>query len=236
GGAIVIEVSDDGAGLNRDKILRKAREQSLLGEDETPSDDQVYALIFQAGFSTAETISEISGRGVGMDVVWRNIKDLGGTIAVCSEAGRGTTFTIRLPLTLAILDCQLVRVGAEIYIVPLVAIVESVPIDTTLLYTVAGQSTLYKLRDDYIPIVRLGDLFGAPQDGGAGAENLLMVVESAGQKIGLIVDELHGKQQVVIKSLETNFRRIEGISGATILGGGTVALILDIAGLLHLAQ
>jgi two-component system, chemotaxis family, sensor kinase CheA len=236
GGAIVIEVSDDGAGLNRDKILRKAREQGLVGEDETPPDDQVYALIFQAGFSTAETITEISGRGVGMDVVWRNITDLGGTIAVFSEEGSGTTFTIRLPLTLAILDGQLVRVGAETYIVPLVAIVESVQIDMTLIHTVAGQSTLYKLRDDYIPIVRLGDLFGAQQDGGAGPENLLMVVESAGQKIGLIVDELHGQQQVVIKSLETNFRRIEGVSGATILGGGTVALILDIAGLLRLAH
>ncbi len=236
GGAIVIEVSDDGAGLNRDKILRKAREQGLVGEDETPPDDQVYALIFQAGFSTAETLSEISGRGVGMDVVWRNIKGLGGTIAVCSAGGSGTTFTIRLPLTLAILDGQLIRVGGETYIVPLVAIVESVPIDTTLIHTVAGQSTLYKLRDDYIPIVRLGDLFCVRQDGGASTEDLLMVVESTGQKIGLIIDALLGQQQVVIKSLETNFRRIEGVSGATILGDGTVALILDIAGLLRLAQ
>jgi two-component system, chemotaxis family, sensor kinase CheA len=236
GGTIVIEVSDNGTGLNRDKILRKAREQGLVGEDETPSDEQVYALIFQAGFSTAETISEISGRGVGMDVVWSNIKDLGGTIAVFSEGGNGTTFTIRLPLTLAILDGQLVRVGRETYIVPLIAIVESVQIDTTLIHTVVGQSTLYKLRDDYIPIVRLGDLFCVQRDGGAGSEDLLMVVESAGRKIGLIVDELHGQQQVVIKSLETNFRRIEGVSGATILGDGTVALILDIAGLLRLAQ
>jgi two-component system chemotaxis sensor kinase CheA len=236
GGAIVIEVSDDGAGLNRDKILRKAREQGLVGEDETPPDDQVYALIFQAGFSTAETISEISGRGVGMDVVRRNIKDLGGTIDVFSAGGSGTIFTIRLPLTLAILDGQLVRVGGEIYIIPLVAIIESVQIDTTLIHTVAGQSPLYKLRDDYIPIVRLGDLFCIQQDGGTGSENLLMVVESAGQKLGLIVDALLDQQQVVIKSLETNFRRIEGLSGASILGDGTVALILDIAGLLRLAQ
>jgi two-component system chemotaxis sensor kinase CheA len=236
GGAIVIEVSDDGAGLNRDKILCKAREQGLVGEDETPPDDQVYTLIFQAGFSTAETISEISGRGVGMDVVWRNIKDLGGTIDVVSAGGSGTTFTIRLPLTLAILDGQLVQVGEETYIVPLVTIVESVQIDTTLIHTVAGQSTLYKLRDDYIPIVRLGDLFSVQKDGDTGTEHLLMVVESTGQKIGLIVDALLGQQQVVIKSLETNFRRIEGVSGATILGDGTVALILDIAGLLRLAQ
>jgi len=236
GGAIVIEVSDDGAGLNRDKILRKAREQGLVGEDETPPDEQVYDLIFQAGFSTAETISEISGRGVGMDVVRRNIKNLSGTIDVFSAGGSGTTFTIRLPLTLAILDGQLVRVGRETYIVPLVAIVESVQIDTTLMHTVAGQSTLYKLRDDYIPIVRLGDLFCVQQDGGADTEKLLIVVESAGQKIGLIVDALLGQQQVVIKSLETNFRRIEGVSGATILGDGTVALILDSAGLLRLAQ
>jgi two-component system chemotaxis sensor kinase CheA len=236
GGAIVIEISDDGAGLNRDKILRKAREQGLVGEDETLPDEQVYDLIFQAGFSTAETISEISGRGVGMDVVRRNIKDLGGTIDVFSEGGSGTTFTIRLPLTLAILDGQLVQVGGETYIVPLVAIVESVQIDPTLIHTVAGQSTLYKLRDDYIPIVRLGDLFSVQQGGDAGTEHLLMVVESAGQKIGLIVEALLGQQQVVIKSLETNFRRIEGVSGATILGDGTVALILDIAGLLRLAQ
>jgi len=236
GGAIVIEVSDDGAGLNRDKILRKAREQGLVREDETPPDEQVYDLIFQAGFSTAETISEISGRGVGMDVVRRNIKDLSGTIDVFSAGGSGTTFTIRLPLTLAILDGQLVRVGRETCIVPLVAIVESVQIDTTLMHTVAGQSTLYKLRDDYIPIVRLGDLFCVQQDGGADTEKLLIVVESAGQKIGLIVDALLGQQQVVIKSLETNFRRIEGVSGATILGDGTVALILDSAGLLRLAQ
>jgi two-component system chemotaxis sensor kinase CheA len=236
GGAIVIEVSDDGAGLNRDKILQKAREQGLVGEDETPPDEQVYDWIFQAGFSTADTISEISGRGVGMDVVRRNIKDLSGTIDVFSAGGSGTTFTIRLPLTLAILDGQLVRVGGETYIVPLVAIVESVQIDTTLMHTVAGQSTLYKLRDDYIPIVRLGDLFCVRQDGGADTENLLIVVESAGQKIGLIVDALLGQQQVVIKSLETNFRRIEGVSGATILGDGTVGLILDSAGLLRLAQ
>jgi two-component system chemotaxis sensor kinase CheA len=155
---------------------------------------------------------------------------------VFSTDGSGTTFTIRLPLTLAILDGQLIRVGGETYIVPLVAIVESVPIDTTLTHTVAGQSTLYKLRDDYIPIVRLGDLFGVRQAGGAGTEHLLMVVESTGQKIGLIIDALLGQQQVVIKSLETNFRRIEGVSGATILGDGTVALILDIAGLLRLAQ
>jgi two-component system chemotaxis sensor kinase CheA len=236
GGAIVIEVSDDGAGLNCDKILRKARAHGLVGEDETLPDEQVYDLIFQAGFSTAETVSEISGRGVGMDVVRRNITNLGGTIDVFSEVGGGTTFTIRLPLTLAILDGQLVRVSGETYIVPLVSIVESVQIDTTLIHTVAGQSTLYKLRDDYIPIVRLGDLFGVRRDAGAGTENLLMVVESAGQNIGLIVDELLGQQQVVIKSLETNFRRIEGVSGATILGDGTVALILDSAGLLRLAQ
>ena len=171
-----------------------------------------------------------------MDVVWRNIKDLGGTIDVFSAGGSGTTFTIRLPLTLAILDGQLVQVGEETYIVPLVTIVESVQIDTTLIHTVAGQSTLYKLRNDYIPIVRLGDLFSVQKDGDTGTENLLMVVERAGQKIGLIVDALLGQQQVVVKSLETNFRPIEGVSGATILGDGTVVLILDIAGLLRLAQ
>ncbi|MGE3539897.1 MAG: chemotaxis protein CheA [Candidatus Tectimicrobiota bacterium] len=236
GGAIVIEVSDDGAGLNRDRILHKAVERGLVGADDILSDEKIYDLIFEAGFSTAETVSEISGRGVGMDVVRRNISDLGGTIEVLSMAGRGTTFTIRLPLTLAILDGQLVRVRQETYIVPLVSIAESLQIDLNLVHSVAGQSTLYRLREDYIPIVRTCDLFNVPGEETAGMDSLLVVVENAGQKIGLVVDELLGQQQVVIKSLETNFRRVEGVSGATILGDGTVALILDIAGLLRLSH
>lgn len=236
GGAIVIEVRDDGAGLRRDKILQKGLEQGLVGADEVLTDEQVYELIFQAGFSTADTLSEISGRGVGMDVVRRNIADLGGTIALLSTPGQGTTFTIRLPLTLAILDGQLVRVGRETYIVPLVSIAESLQINLNLVNTVAGQSTLYRLREDYIPIVCTSDLFGVQRAAGDRTDNLLVVVESAGQKIGLVVDELLGQQQVVIKSLETNFRRIEGVSGATILGDGAVALILDIAGLLRLSH
>ena len=236
GGAIVIEVSEDGAGLNREKIRQKAIERGLLTTETELSEAEVADLIFQAGFSTAETVSEVSGRGVGMDVVRRNIKNLGGTIEVLSEAGHGTTFTIRLPLTLAILEGQLVRVGQETYIVSLVSISESLQIDPGRVNTIAGQTTLYKLPDDYIPIVRLCDLFNRRQESSTDTRSLLVVVEGEGKKLGVVVDELLGQQQVVIKSLETNFKRIEGVSGATILGDGTVALILDVSGLLRLSQ
>ena len=236
GGAIVIEVSEDGAGLNREKIRQKAIERGLLTTETELSEAEVADLIFQAGFSTAETVSEVSGRGVGMDVVRRNIKNLGGTIEVLSEAGHGTTFTIRLPLTLAILEGQLVRVGQETYIVPLVSISESLQIDPAMVNTIAGQTTLYKRPDGYIPIVRLCDLFNRRQESTTDTHSLLVVVEGEGKKLGVVVDELLGQQQVVIKSLETNFKRIEGVSGATILGDGTVALILDISGLLRLSQ
>ncbi|MBM3225939.1 MAG: chemotaxis protein CheA [Candidatus Tectomicrobia bacterium] len=236
GGAIVIEVSEDGAGLHTAKIRQKGIERGLISADAELTESEIHDLIFQAGFSTADVISEISGRGVGMDVVRRNIKDLGGTIEVTSSQGHGTTFTIRLPLTLAILEGQLVRVGQDTYIVPLVSISESLQIDPPAMHVVAGQTPLYKLREDYIPIVRLCDLFHLPHDAATSVDSLLVVVEGDGHKLGVVVDELLGQQQVVIKSLETNFKRIEGVSGATILGDGTVALILDISGLMHLAQ
>ena len=236
GGNIVIEIADDGAGLNRERILAKARERGLVGEDEALDDDQVHELIFQPGFSTADVVSEISGRGVGMDVVKRNITALGGTIEVRSEAGRGSTFTIRLPLTLAILDGQLVQVGGQTFVIPLVSIIESLLIDTGRTNAVAGRARVYKLREDYIPILCLHELFNLRPGTSDAGSGLLVVVEGDGHRIGLVVDDLLAQQQVVIKSLETNFRKVDGLSGATILGDGTVALILDVAGLVRLAR
>ncbi len=236
GGNIIIEIKDDGAGFNKDRIKAKAIEKELIGSDENLTDDKIYDLIFQPGFSTAEQLSDISGRGVGMDVVRRNIRELGGNIDVKSEEGNGTTFTIRLPLTLAILDGQLVCVGDEIYITPLVSIVESLQIKKEFVNNIAGQTELYKVRDEYIPIVRMHDIFGVNVKRKILEGGLLVVVEGDGKKVGLLVDELLGQQQVVIKSLETNYKRVGGVSGATILGDGTVALILDVDGLIDLSR
>ncbi|VAW80358.1 Signal transduction histidine kinase CheA [hydrothermal vent metagenome] len=235
GGNIVIEIKDDGNGLPADKILAKARERGLVGEHEKLTRERTLELIFEPGFSTADVVTDVSGRGVGMDVVRRNIKDLGGAIEVQSTPGEGSTFTIRLPLTLAILDGQLLNVGDETFVMPLISIVESLQVDTGLVNSVAGSAEMYKLREDYIPIVRLYEVFGIEPKTTTLEEALLVVVEHEGQKIGLMVDELLGQQQVVIKSLETNYRRIVGISGATILGDGTVALILDVGGLISLS-
>ncbi len=234
GGNVVIEISDDGAGLNRDKILKKARERGLVGQDEQLPDEKVYDLICLPGFSTADQVSDVSGRGVGMDVVKRNIKSLGGMLEIESQAGRGTTIRIRLPLTLAILDGQIVRVGEEIYIIPLVSIVETIQIGENQVNEMVGKAEVFRLRDEYLPIIRLYEVFGLAPRTTKLSEGLLVVVEGDGQRIGLFVDELLGQQQVVIKSLEANFRRVEAISGATILGDGTVALILDVPGLVKL--
>jgi len=236
GGNIVIEITDDGAGLDKDRILAKAKERGLIKDDEVPTDERICEMIFDAGFSTAEKVSDVSGRGVGMDVVKRNIKELGGTIDVKTKKDEGSTFTIRLPLTLAILDGQLIRVGEETYIIPLVSIIESLQVHLNNINAIAGQAELYKLREEYIPIVRLYDLFQVNPDSNDLTKGLLVVVEGDGQRAGLFVDDLLGQQQVVIKSLETNFRRVDGVSGATILGDGTVALILDISGLIQLAR
>ncbi|MBI1423007.1 MAG: chemotaxis protein CheA [Gammaproteobacteria bacterium] len=234
GGNIVIEIKDDGAGLNREKIQAKARQRELIGADEVLTDEQIFDLIFQPGFSTAEQVSDVSGRGVGMDVVRKNIRSLGGSVEVKSRQGEGSTFTIRLPLTLAILDGQLIQIGHETYIIPLVSIVESIQVKTDRVNVVAGRGEIYQLRNEYIPIVRLYHVFGVKPKVTNLKEGLLVVVEADGQKLALFVDELHGQQQVVIKSLESNFRKVEGLSGATILGDGTVALILDISGLASL--
>ena len=236
GGNIVIEIIDDGAGLDRDKIMSKAIENGIIDEDEALTDEMVYDLIFQPGFSTAEEVSDISGRGVGMDVVRRNIRDLGGAVDVSSKPGVGSTFTIRLPLTLAIMDGQSICVGEEIYIVPLISIVESVQVSSDEVKGVAGKASLYRLRDEYIPIVRLHEVFSIETKCKKIEDGLLVVVEGEGTKVALFVDDLLGQQQVVIKSLETNYKKINGVSGATILGDGTVALIIDVGGLILLSQ
>jgi two-component system chemotaxis sensor kinase CheA len=229
GGNIVIEIKDDGAGLNEEKILEKAIQNGLVAEGQPLSSEEIHNLIFLPGFSTADTVSDISGRGVGMDVVRRNINELNGTIDVTSKPGEGSTFTIRLPLTLAILDGQLVQVGDETYIFPLVSIVESIQLEKKSLNNITGSQQVMQLRDEYIPIVRLDEVFNLARPASESDEEMLVVVESDNEKIGLVVDDLLGQQQVVIKSLEQNYRRVDGISGATILGDGTVALIIDIS-------
>ena len=232
GGNVIVEVSDDGAGLNRDRILAKARERGLVGADEELSEDKINNLIFAPGFSTAEVLSDVSGRGVGMDVVRRNINEIGGHVQLCSTPGKGSTVRIRLPLTLAILDGQLARVGKEIYIVPIVSIVETIQIKREQISSLAGKAELFRLRDEYIPIVRLYELFGSQADNTDLVNGLLMIVEADGKRVGLFVDELMSQQQVVIKSLESNFRAITALAGATMLGDGHVALILDIPGVI----
>ncbi|HSJ49422.1 MAG TPA: chemotaxis protein CheA [Gammaproteobacteria bacterium] len=238
GGNIVIEISDDGAGINRRKVLAKALERGLLSEAEaaTLPDDKICDLIFQPGFSTADVVSDVSGRGVGMDVVRRNIQDVGGSVELSSQEGQGSRITIRLPLTLAILDGQLVRVGGVIYIIPLVSIIESLQAKPEAINKVAGMAELYRSRDEYLPVIRLHRVFNIEADTEDLTKGLLVVAEGDGQKAGIFVDELLGQQQVVIKSLESNYRRVDGVSGATILGDGSVALIMDIPGLIRMTN
>lgn len=235
GGNIVIEIIDDGRGLNTAKIKQKAITNGLISEEDDLSDEEINELIFQPGFSTADEVSDLSGRGVGMDVVRRNINSLNGSVEVASKPGLGSTFTIRLPLTLAILDGQLVTVGNSVYIIPLVSIVESLQIDMTKVNSVGGGMDVLRLREDYIPIMRLYELFNHPDAGKRLEDGLLVVVESENEKVGLLVDDLLGQQQFVIKSLEANYKKVDGISGATILGDGSVSLIVDISGLIKLA-
>lgn len=230
-GNIVIEIKDDGAGLNTEKILKKAKDNGLVSQDAVLSQEQIFDLIFHAGFSTADQVSDLSGRGVGMDVVRSNIAALNGSIEVSSEVDKGTRFVIRLPLTLAILDGQLVRVSDQIFIFPLVSIVESIQTDDRAVNNVGGNSDVLKLRDEYVPILQLSDVFNVETDPKNLTDQIIVVVEADGEKSGVVVDELLGQQQVVIKSLEENYKKVEGISGATILGDGTVALIIDISGL-----
>ncbi len=237
GGNIIVEIKDDGKGLAAERILERAMEQGLITQDHELSEQQIYELIFQPGFSTVNTVSSLSGRGVGMDVVRRNIYELGGSIGIESEEGVGTVFTIRLPLTLAILDGQVISVGSDTYIMPLVSIIESLQMRPDMLNMVAGRGETVKLRDDYIPIIRLHEIFEIEDPKTVDlCSGLLMVVEGDGRRCGLFVDDLIGQQQVVVKSLESNYQHVDGISGATILGDGSVALILDVPGIFHLAR
>lgn len=232
GGSIVITVTDDGAGLNREKILAKAREIGL-DAGSTWQDEDVWQLIFTPGFSTASEVTDVSGRGVGMDVVWQNVHSLGGKIEIVSVPGRGTAMTIRLPLTLAILDGMSVSVSGETYILPLSHISHSVQPLATDIKTVNGAKVVL-VRDEYIPITSLAELFNlpAPTEG----TGILVVLEMDNMRTALLVDELLGQLQVVLKSLEANYRRVKGVSGATILGDGRVALILDVAYLISVSH
>jgi two-component system chemotaxis sensor kinase CheA len=236
GGNVVVEISDDGAGLDLVRILAKAKERGLVGANENPSKEKIEELIFAPGFSTAAQLSDVSGRGVGMDIVKRNIKELGGNIEIENRPGLGTKFTIKLPLTLAILDGQIVKVGDQAFVVPLVSIVESVQVRRGQTSVITGQEELYRLRDKYIPVIRLYEIFNIPPSVTQLEQGLLMVIEDNGQQAGVFVDDLLAQQQVVIKSMESNFQKVEGISGATILGDGTVSMILDIPGILNLSR
>jgi two-component system chemotaxis sensor kinase CheA len=236
GGSICITVGDDGRGLNRDKILAKAVKQGLVGEHDKLNDDQIWPLIFKPGFSTAEKVTDVSGRGVGMDVVKRNIEALGGTVSIRTETGKGTTFVLKLPLTLAIIEGMTVRVGKDLYIIPLVSIIESIQPKDCSVRTIAGKAELISVRGDYHPVVRLSEAFHIEAEFTELAKSILVIVETEGERVALMVDELVGQQQVVIKSLERNFRKVRGIAGATILGDGTVGFILDVRGLLEVAR
>ena len=235
GGNIVIEIRDDGAGLDCEKILSKAKMAGLVPENDTPEPEEIYPLIFEPGFSTAESVSDVSGRGVGMDVVRRNVQALGGKIDIASERGQGTTITVGLPLTLAIVEGQLIRLGLHSYIVPLTSIVESVQVDKSCIMHGVGNNSMYRLRESLIPMVSLERFLGVSMEGGVD-DGLLMIVEGNRQRVGFLVDELLAQRQVVVKSLEKNYGRVDGLSGATILGNGSVAFILDIANIISLAE
>jgi two-component system, chemotaxis family, sensor kinase CheA len=236
GGNICITVEDDGRGLNRDKILAKAVKQGLIGENDKLADDQIWPLIFKPGFSTAEKITDVSGRGVGMDVVKRNIESLGGTVSIKTTQGKGTTFILKLPLTLAIIDGMTVRVGKETYIVPLLSILESIQPKAELIKTVVGKGELINVRGTYIPMVRLYEIFASDPDYTDPKEAILLILETEGERVAVMVDEILGQQQVVIKSMEQNFRKVEGVAGATILGDGRVGFIVDVRDVLQIAR
>jgi two-component system chemotaxis sensor kinase CheA len=235
-GNVYIDIADDGRGLDRGKIVAKAIQNGLVTSEQVLSDEDIYSLIFHPGFSTAAKVTEVSGRGVGMDVVKRNVESLGGAVTIHSESGKGTRFRIKLPLTLAIMDGQALQVGGQIYILPLVAITESVRPPRGSVHRLTGGAEVIVLRDKALPILRLHRLFGILPKSEDPTEGLVVIVEYEGQQAALLVDELLGQQQVVIKSLESNFSKVDGVAGATILGDGRVALILDVPGLVLLSR
>jgi len=235
GGSIVIEVKDDGRGLSREKILRKARERGMDVSDQMP-DAEVWQLIFAPGFSTADVVTDVSGRGVGLDVVKKNIAALNGSVEVDSSEGYGMRVAVRLPLTLAIMDGMSVGVGDEVYILPLSSVVESFQVNNDDVNTVAQGSRLVKVRDEYMPVIAMEKIFQIPRDSSEKSSNIMVVVESDGSRIALLVDELLGQHQVVVKNLESNYRKVPNVSGATILGDGKVALILDTSSMVRRAR
>lgn len=230
GGNICIEVTDDGAGLNRERILAKAASQGLT-VSENMSDDEVAMLIFAPGFSTAEQVTDVSGRGVGMDVVKRNIQEMGGHVEIQSKQGTGTTIRILLPLTLAILDGMSVRVADEVFILPLNAVMESLQPREADLHPLAGGERVLEVRGEYLPIVELWKVFNVADAKTEATQGIVVILQSGGRRYALLVDQLIGQHQVVVKNLESNYRKVPGISAATILGDGSVALIVDVSAL-----
>ncbi|MBT9503432.1 MAG: chemotaxis protein CheW [Burkholderiaceae bacterium] len=232
GGSIVIEVRDDGRGLNREKLIKKARERGIDAPD-SMTDSEVWNLIFAPGFSTADEVTDVSGRGVGMDVVKRNITSLGGTVEIDSAEGYGMKVSVRLPLTLAIMDGMSVGVGEEVYILPLSSVVESFQVTPDTIKTVGGSGRLVEVRQEYMPVVELERVFNVPRFDFEHVSSIMVVVEAEGGRVAMLVDELLGQQQVVVKNLEANYRKVPDVSGATIMGDGRVALILDIGSLVR---
>jgi two-component system, chemotaxis family, sensor kinase CheA len=232
GGSIVIEVRDDGRGLNREKLIKKARERGLDAPD-SMTDQEVYGLIFAPGFSTADQVTDVSGRGVGMDVVKKNITSLGGTVEIDSAEGYGMSVKVRLPLTLAIMDGMSIGVGDECYILPLSSVVESFQIEPDMIKTIGGSGRVVEVRDEFMPVIDLEKVFDVPRFDFERVSNIMVVVEAEGARVALLVDELLGQQQVVVKNLEANYRKVNDVSGATIMGDGRVALILDIGALVR---
>ena len=232
GGSIVIEVRDDGRGLNRDKLIKKAREKGIDAPD-TMTDQEVWGLIFAPGFSTADQVTDVSGRGVGMDVVKKNITQLGGTVEIDSAEGYGMKVSVRLPLTLAIMDGMSVGVGEEVYILPLSSVVESFQVQADTIKTVGGSGRVVEVRDEFMPVVELEQVFNVPRFDFEHVSSIMVVVEAEGGRVALLVDELLGQQQVVVKNLEANYRKVTDVSGATIMGDGRVALILDVGSLVR---
>jgi two-component system, chemotaxis family, sensor kinase CheA len=232
GGSIVIEVRDDGRGLSREKLIKKARERGIHAPD-SMSDQEVWGLIFAPGFSTAEVVTDVSGRGVGMDVVKKNITSLGGSVEIDSAEGYGMRVSVRLPLTLAIMDGMSVGVGEEVYILPLSSVVESFQVQPDMVKTIGGSGRVVSVRDEYMPVLELEHVFSVPRFDFEHVSGIMVVVEAEGGRIALLVDELLGQQQVVVKNLEANYRKVNDVSGATIMGDGRVALILDVGSLVR---
>jgi two-component system chemotaxis sensor kinase CheA len=235
GGNICIEIEDDGRGLDRDTILAKAVERGLVRDGENLSDREVHNLIFEPGFSTAKQVTDISGRGVGMDVVRRNIEELRGTCEIISEAGVGSRFQIKLPLTLAIIEGMVVSCGGEHYIVPTLSVVRLVRPNRDDLSHVFDRGEMLAYEDQHLPLFRLGQLFGVPAETDP-EKAVVVVIEDEGKKIGLLADDLLGQQSIVIKSLGEAMQDTEGVAGGAIMSNGNVALILDVAGLIKVAH